>query len=86
LIHTQFPSGETIKEQVPIDFADKGGQWYGDCGADWCTLRVNIQQGAFFNAMGQHIFRFEQYMRIDPLPGIKSLAFKIEETEQRRPE
>lgn len=84
LIHTQFPTGEKITERVPIDFADKGGQWYGDCGKEWCKLSVNIQEGAFFNALGQHTFGVEQYMRLDPLPGIKSVAFKIEQTENKR--
>ena len=31
-IHTEFPSGEKLSKQIPINFADKGGQWYGDCG------------------------------------------------------
>jgi len=83
-IYTLFPSGQRTKERISIDFADKGGQWYGDCGKDWCDLRVTIQEGAFFNALGTHTFTIEQYMRVDPLPGIKSVSMKIEETKQSR--
>ena len=84
LINTLFPSGQKTQEKVPINFADKGGQWYGDCGNEWCSLRINIQQGAFFNALGTHTFSIEQYMRLNPLPGIKTVSLKIEETEQSR--
>ncbi len=84
MIHTQFPSGERIKERVSINFADKMGQWFGDCSDSKCNLRVNIQQGAFFNLPGKHIFTIEQFMRISPLPGIKSIAFRIEDTGQKR--
>lgn len=84
MIYTQFPSGERIKERVAIDFADKMGQWYGTCNNSTCQLRINIQQGAFFNLAGRHRFTIEQYMRINPLPGIKSIAFRIEDTGQKR--
>lgn len=84
LIYTQFPSGERIKERVAIDFADKTGQWYGDCNAEKCTLRVNIQEGAFFNLVGKHVFTIEQFMRIDPLQGVKKIALRIEDTGQKR--
>ena len=84
LIYTQFPSGERIKERVAIDFADKTGQWYGDCNAEKCSLRVNVQQGAFFNLPGKYIFTIEQFMRVDPLPGIQKVALRIEDTGQKR--
>ena len=83
-IYTQFPSGQRIKERVAIDFADKLGQWYGDCNTEKCDLRVNIQEGAFFNLAGKHVFTIEQYMRIDPLPGINKVALRIEDTGQKR--
>lgn len=84
LIYTKFPTGERINERVAIDFADKTGQWYGKCDKTKCNLRVNIQKGAFFNTPGKHLFTIEQFMRIDPLPGIISIAFRIEDTGQKR--
>ena len=84
LIYTQFPSGERIKERVAIDFADKTGKWHGDCNAEKCELRVNIQKGAFFNLAGKHVFTIEQFMRVDPLLGIKNVALRIEDTSQKR--
>ena len=84
MIYTRFPSGQRIEERVAIDFADKSGQWYGKCNKTKCSLRINIQTGAFFNAQGKHIFTVEQFMRINPLPGIKSIAFRIEDTGEKR--
>ncbi len=83
-IYTQFPSGKRIKERLPIDFSEKSGKWIGDCSNDICTLRVNIQKGAFFNALGKHKITVEQFMRDNPLKGIKSIALRIEETSNKR--
>lgn len=83
-IHTLFPSGDKLSKQIPIDFADKGGQWYGKCSGEWCRLRVVIQEGAFFNAEGVHVFSFEQYLRVSPLPGLRSLGFGVERTGRKR--
>ncbi len=84
MIHTEFPSGQRIHERVSVDMADKAGRWYGDCNSESCQLRVNIQQGAFFNAQGPHKITVEQYMRLDPLPGIRNVAFRVEKTKNRR--
>lgn len=84
MIHTQFPSGKRIREQVSLEMADKTGVWFGDCDADWCTFSIPIQQGAYFDIPGTYVFTLEQYMRLDPLPGVKRMGFKIEDTGQRR--
>ncbi len=83
-VATLFPSGKRIKERLPIDFADKTGRWYGNCDSEWCNLRVNLQQGAFFNAIGNHTITLEQFMRVDPLPGIRELSIKLEDTGRKR--
>ncbi len=80
MIHTQFPSGKRISERVSLEMANKIGVWFGDCNSEWCNFRIPIQQGAFFNALGKHTFTIEQYMRVDALPGVKSISFKIEDT------
>lgn len=77
-IHTQYPSGKRISEQLPIDFADKTGQWYGKCSGEDCHLRVNIQQRAFFNEVGKHVITLEQFLRKNPLQGMKNIALKME--------
>jgi gliding motility-associated lipoprotein GldH len=84
MIHTTFPSGERISEKVSLEMANKGGVWFGNCNSEWCNLSIPIQQGAYFNAIGKHLFTIEQFMRVNPLPGIKKIGFKIEDTGQIR--
>ena len=84
LIHTKFPSGERLKEQVSLELADKRGKWNGNCSSSSCTLRIPIQEGAFFSQAGQYTFSVEQYMRQNPLAGIKSIALMLEDTQQKR--
>jgi len=79
-IHTQFPSGEKTEQLLSIDLADGIGRWQGDCGSTSCTVLLDIQKQAFFNALGTHTITLEQYMRKDPLKGIESLAIKLEDT------
>jgi gliding motility-associated lipoprotein GldH len=83
-IHTAFPSGKRISEQVSIELANKAGTWFGNCNEDWCTISIPIQSGAYFDAIGKHTITLEQYTRKDSLPGIRSIAFKVEDTGQSR--
>ena len=76
-IYTKFPSGERIVQQLNIDLADNTGKWEGDCSGSECKFEIPIQPNAFFNAAGQHIITLEQYMRMESLIGINSIALKI---------
>ena len=84
MIHTLYPSGKRIAQRLSIDLADKTGRWYGKCGAESCQLRVNLQEKAYFNELGSHTLTLEQYMRLDPLPAIQSVALRIERLQQTR--
>jgi gliding motility-associated lipoprotein GldH len=83
-IHTRFPSGDRITEQLSLELANKAGQWLGDCGAEYCELRIPIQQGAYFDQAGEYRITVEQYMRRNPVRGVSALAFRLEDTGQRR--
>jgi len=84
MIHTLFPTGERLSERVSLEIASKAGVWFGDCDSEWCNFTIPIQQGAYFNATGKYVFTIEQFMRVNPLPGIKSIGLKIEDTGQQR--
>ncbi len=79
-IHTLFPSGKKMEQQVSFELADKYGKWYGDCGSQ-CELEVDLQKGAYFNEVGKHTITLEQFMRKDPIDGINKLSVMVEETE-----
>lgn len=83
-INTYFPSGQELQEPLSLELSDKIGRWYGDCSSSACTLLVPIQQGAFFNQQGTYRITLEQFMRQDPIKGIRNIGFRLEKTEQSR--
>lgn len=83
-VYTQYPNGKRTKDLLPIDIADKSGKWYGKCNSETCQLRVNLQEGAFFNAAGTYVITLEQYMRKESLSGLNSMALRIEDTGKKR--
>ncbi len=83
-IHTQFPSGDRLDEKLSLQLANKAGYWEGKCGKKHCKLTIPIQENAYFNQLGTHSLILEQYMRMDSLPGIKSIAFMLEDTKVKR--
>ena len=83
-INTKFPSGDRLQERLSLEMANKAGVWLGKCGKKNCKLLIPIQESAYFNQEGEHTILLEQYMRQDSLPGIKSVAFLLEDTGQNR--
>jgi gliding motility-associated lipoprotein GldH len=83
-LHSIFPNGKRVTERVSVEMMDKIGRWKGDCNEEECDFRMSIHEGAFFNQTGKHTFVIEQFMRENPLEGIQSIAFRIEDTGQSR--
>ncbi|PSR08792.1 MAG: hypothetical protein DA408_02930 [Bacteroidetes bacterium] len=83
-IHTRFPDGQRLTEQLSLELAGKGGVWLGDCSAEQCTLDIPIQEGAFFNQTGTYQVVIEQFSRSNPLPGIGKVTFSLEKTRSKR--
>jgi len=82
--HTVFPDGQRLDQVVSLELQNPTGQWLGDCSGESCTLRIPIQQGAYFNRPGEHILRLEQYMRQDTLTGVEAFRLRVEDTGKRR--
>lgn len=76
--HATDPTGRETITQVPVDLANKGGVWFGDCGDKWCHLEGFLQKNLQFSEAGKYLFKLEQYMRIEALEGIQSVGLKIE--------
>lgn len=85
-IHTRFPSGKRLTELLSLELADKAGVWLGDCNSEYCTLTIPIQEGAYFNQAGEYTITVEQYMRVDPVEGVRSIGFMLEDTGEKRGE
>jgi gliding motility-associated lipoprotein GldH len=83
-IHTQFPSGQRASKVLSLELSSKEGRWLGRCGKQHCRLSIPIQPNAYFDQPGPYTITLEQYMRLSPLPGVKSIAFRLEKTGQQR--
>ena len=76
-IHTKYPSGKVVSDQVGIDLAEKSGKSNGTCSRGVCTLPIVSVENVKLQEIGKHSFTFEQYTRDEDLEGIKKLTFKI---------
>ncbi|MCB0588110.1 MAG: gliding motility lipoprotein GldH [Phaeodactylibacter sp.] len=83
-VYTRFPSGKRIGELLSLELADKAGVWLGNCNSESCVLKIPIQEGAYFNQAGEYAVTVKQYMRMDPVEGIRSIGFMLEDTGQKR--
>ncbi len=84
LIHTGFPDGRRLSEQVSLELADRAGNWYGRCSGERCQLRIPLQETAFFQQPGPYTITIEQNTRRDPLPGVSALAFALQKVGNRQ--
>ena len=79
--HTTFPSGKTETKLVSLELAAQTGIWNGKCRANECKVEIPLQAKTFFKETGQYTLTIEQYMRQNPLPGLKQIALKINKLE-----
>jgi gliding motility-associated lipoprotein GldH len=80
-ITTRFPNGEEKKQAVSLELAAQSGIWNGQCSGNTCSLEIPLQAKAKFKAPGKHSITVEQFMRVNPLPGIKAIGLKIKQLE-----
>ncbi|MCU0345349.1 MAG: gliding motility lipoprotein GldH [Saprospiraceae bacterium] len=80
-ITTKFPNGEEKKQPVSLELAAQSGIWNGECSGNTCTLEIPLQTKAKFKQPGKHSITVEQFMRVNPLPGIEAIGLKIKQLE-----
>jgi gliding motility-associated lipoprotein GldH len=83
MTHTKFPTGERPAQRINIDLATNSGQWLGEKSGKSFTHRVDLQQNAYFNRVGNYTLTLHQFMRQDSLP-IRSVRFAIEDAKLSR--
>ncbi len=84
MTHTRFPGGQRPQQRINIDLADNAGKWQGEGTGSTRRIRVNLQQGAFFNVAGNYTLTLEQFMRVDSLKDIRSVTFVVEDTKKNK--
>ena len=78
-VHTKYPSGKSLKQQLNVDLAELDGKWKGICKGEDCKAQIVLQENAYFNELGTHTFGFEQFTRDIKLSGMNGISFKVEE-------
>lgn len=78
-ITTHFPNGEDKKQPVSLELAAQSGIWTGKCSGNDCTLEIPLQAKAKFKQPGKHSIIVEQFMRVNPLSGIKAISLKVKQ-------
>lgn len=81
-IQTEFPNGQSLRKPLSLELANAAGEWQGKCNAKACTIKIPIQQGAYFNQPGKYVITLEQFMRESPVKGVQSVTLKVVEAEK----
>ncbi len=76
-IHTTFPSGEEVSDEVSFQLADDLDQWEGTCKNEICNVSILLRNRIYFDEVGIHKISIEQFNRVDPLEGINKLTMKL---------
>lgn len=78
-ITTKFPNGEEKKQPVSLELAAQSGIWTGKCSGNDCSIEIPLQGKAKFKQPGKYSITVEQFMRVNPLPGIKAISLKVKQ-------
>jgi len=76
-VHIYSPRGDSASELVSIPLVDELGKWRGAGLADTRTLRHEYKSQIQFKQLGKYRFTLEQYMRVNPLSGIKDVGLRV---------
>lgn len=85
-LHTLFPGGKRLGKTRSFDLFNMQGASNGQCSGGQCRVRSLLQDNAYFNTPGEYVITLEQFMRRDPVPGIRSVGLVIEKTGKKKTE
>jgi gliding motility-associated lipoprotein GldH len=78
-LHTTFPDGRRLSQQVNFELADGTGSWLGKKKRGHYMLELPIQERAYFDKPGSYKIVVEQLTRTDTLRGISGWQFSLED-------
>ncbi|MBX7181228.1 MAG: gliding motility lipoprotein GldH [Bacteroidia bacterium] len=77
-VNTTFPNGKQAKDTLECILANEKGQWLGDGLGDIWDNRILFKKNVRFPQKGTYTFEIEQAMRVDPLPCILDVGWRLE--------
>ena len=84
LFRSDLPDGRTATDTLELVLADSQGRWYGSGLGDLLWYRIPYKRGVKFPLPGVYQFKLEQAMRVEALPAIVNVGFRVE-TSQPNP-
>ena len=77
-----YPDSTTSDYKVPIELAEKSGNWLGSGLGDIITFQVPILHRKILNQKGKYTVTIAQDMRLESLPNIVSAGLRVEQQEE----
>lgn len=75
-----FPNGLMRRDTISCDLADERGQWFGSGFGNLIEHRIGFRQSTAFPLLGDYTIKITHGMRVDPLPGMLDVGFRLEPT------
>ncbi len=76
------PSGDANLLPARFDLMDNMGQWFSQPSGDEIPFKLSVEDGLRFNQLGNYSIKLYQYMRDEPLCGVRSSGIVVEEVSQ----
>lgn len=73
-----FPNGKIGRDTLGCDLADERGEWYGSGFGNLVDHRIGFREATSFPLTGHYSVTIQHAMRLDPLPGITDVGFRLE--------
>lgn len=77
-----YPDSTASDYKVPIELAEKSGNWLGSGLGDVITFQVPILHRKVLNQKGKYTVTMAQDMRLESLPNIVSTGLRVEQQEE----
>tara|TARA_Y100000385_G_scaffold265884_2_gene300536 strand:+ start:152 stop:598 length:447 start_codon:yes stop_codon:yes gene_type:complete len=79
-----FPNGLARRDTISCELADNRGRWYGSSIGNLIEHRIGFRQNTGFPLKGDYTVKIAHGMRVDPLPGMLDVGFRLEPTSIRQ--
>ena len=79
-----FPNGRTRRDTISCELANDRGQWFGSGFGNLIEHRIGFRQNTAFPLLGDYTIKIAHGMRVDPLPGMLDVGFRLEPTPSQK--
>jgi gliding motility-associated lipoprotein GldH len=79
-LDVSFPNGKRLRDTIACDLADEQGNWLGSGFGNLIDQRIGFRKATAFPITGDYRMDITHAMRLDPLPGVLDVGFRLERT------